>query len=105
MTTFTSRAFEKVFNRVFSDTSSFLKFFQNSGCYLEDICLEPVDKLPPKERTILYNENWMLRIILDWLTTNSKLESLIPILPKSKWYSEALLASAFLPRYRGCIFR
>ena len=55
--------------------------------------------------TVLYNENWMLRIILDWFTTNSKPESLIAVLPKSKWYSEALLASAFLPRYRGCIFR
>ncbi len=53
LTNFTSRAFEKVFGRVFSDTQSFLIFFRLSGCYLEDICLEPVDKLPPKERTMM----------------------------------------------------
>jgi len=50
--------------------------------------------------TVLYNENWMLRIILDWFTTNGNSESLIPVLPDSKWYSEALLASAFLPQSR-----
>lgn len=53
LTNFTSRAFEKVFGRVFSDTQSFLIFFRLSGCYLEDICLEPVDKLSPKERTMM----------------------------------------------------
>ena len=55
-------------------------------------------KFPP---TDLFNENWMLRIILDWFTANGNTESLIPVLPKSKWYSEALLASAFLSQYRG----
>jgi hypothetical protein len=53
LTSFTSRAFEKVFDRVFLDTLSFLIFFRFSGCYLEDICLEPVDKLPPKKRTMM----------------------------------------------------
>jgi hypothetical protein len=51
--------------------------------------------------TVLYNENWMLRIILDWFTANGNSESLIPVLPDSKWYSEALLRSAFLPKSRG----
>jgi hypothetical protein len=57
MTTFTLRAFEKVFDRAFSDTSSFLKFFQHSGCYLEDICLEPVDKMTPKERNKMLKDS------------------------------------------------
>jgi hypothetical protein len=57
MTTFTSRAFEKVFNRVFSDTHSFLNFFRLSGCYLEDMCLEPVDKMTPKERTMMLKDS------------------------------------------------
>jgi hypothetical protein len=57
MTTFTSRAFEKVFDRVFSDTHSFLNFFRLSGCYLEDICLEPVDKMTPKERTMMLKDS------------------------------------------------
>jgi hypothetical protein len=57
LTSFTSRAFEKVFDRVFSDIHSFLIFFRLSGCYLEDICLEPVDKLPPKERTMMLKDS------------------------------------------------
>jgi hypothetical protein len=57
LTSFTLRAFEKVFDRVFSDTHSFLFFFRSSGCYLEDICLEPVDKLPPKERTLMLKDS------------------------------------------------
>jgi len=57
LTSFTLRAFEKVFDRVFSDTHSFLIFFRSSGCYLEDICLEPVDKLPPKERTMMLKDS------------------------------------------------
>ena len=57
MTTFTSRAFEKIFDRVFSDTHSFLIFFRLSGCYLEDICLEPVDKMPPKERAMMLKDS------------------------------------------------
>ena len=65
---------------------------QLEACNTED------RNFPP---TILYNENWMLRIILDWFTVNGNSESLIPVLPDSKWYSEALLSSAFLPQSRG----
>ena len=57
MTTFTSRAFEKVFDRVFSDKHSFLNFFRLRGCYLEDVCLEPVDKLPQKQRTMMLEDS------------------------------------------------
>lgn len=57
LTSSTLRAFEKVFDRVFSDTHSFLIFFRLSGCYLEDICLEPIDKLPPKERTLMLKDS------------------------------------------------
>ena len=57
LTTSTSKAFEKIFDKVFSDTQSFLSFFQLTGCYLEDICLEPVDKLPPKQRTMMLKDS------------------------------------------------
>lgn len=57
LTSSTSRAFEKVFDRVFSDTHTFLIFFRLRGCYLEDICLEPVDKLPPKERAMMLKDS------------------------------------------------
>jgi hypothetical protein len=53
--------------------------------------------LPP---TFLYNEGWLLRLVL------SAASSGIPCLPfrfenRAGWFSEALLDSAFLPRYRG----
>ncbi len=50
MTKYTSRAFETVFRIDFSDTTSFLKFFQNKGCYLEDLTMTPVNKMPTVER-------------------------------------------------------
>lgn len=51
--------------------------------------------------TVLFNENWMLRILLDWFSSKGNAQSVIPFLPKATWYSEALLASPFLSRQRG----
>ena len=51
--------------------------------------------------TDLYNEGWMLRLILDWFSQNPQVESDIQFLKQSRWYSEALLPSQFLTRYRG----
>ena len=53
--------------------------------------------IPP---TLVYNEGWLLRLVL------SAAQRGIPCLPfkfaaGSRWYSEALLYSAFLPRHRG----
>jgi hypothetical protein len=53
--------------------------------------------LPP---TILYNEGWLLRLVLSAASAG------IPCLPfrfadGARWFSEALLYSAFLPRHRG----
>src|SRR5437870_3848792 len=56
--------------------------------------------LPP---TALFNEGWMLRLILDWTAQH---RSSIPALrfdTGSIWYSEALLPSRFRPRKRGDI--
>lgn len=50
MTTYTSRAFEKAFGRSFSDHLSFLNFFRDKGCYLEDLSHIPVDDKPSSER-------------------------------------------------------
>jgi len=54
-------------------------------------------RFPP---TLLYNEGWLLRLVL------SAAEQGVPCLPftlhsGTRWFSEALLASAFLARYRG----
>jgi hypothetical protein len=54
--------------------------------------------LPPTE---LFNEGWMLRLLLDWLDKNRSPEHELSFAPEARWYSEALLPSRFLPRTRG----
>ena len=51
--------------------------------------------------TDLYNEGWMLRLVLDWFSLNQGVSHDLSFLVSDKWYSEALLPSAFLARYRG----
>lgn len=48
--------------------------------------------LPP---TALYNEGWMLRLILDWCSEHPSAVQSFVFLPGSRWYSEALLPSRF----------
>ena len=50
MTTYTSKSFQKALKITFSDNQEFLKVFKAKGCYLEDLCHEPIDKLAKKER-------------------------------------------------------
>ncbi len=50
MTTFTSRPFESVFERSFSDNSEFLGFFKEQNCFLDDLSHEPVDHLDKNDR-------------------------------------------------------
>ncbi len=64
---------------------------------LLDTAVTSESRFPP---TLLYNEGWLLRLVL------SAAEQGVPCLPFTfhpcaRWFSEALLASAFLPRYRG----
>lgn len=54
--------------------------------------------LPP---TALYNEGWMLRLVLDWFERQAPVEHPMDVLPGHGWRSEVLLPSAFLPRRRG----
>lgn len=51
--------------------------------------------------TDLYNEGWMLRLVLDWFSRNPDVDHDLRFGEGSRWYSEALLPSAFLPRKRG----
>lgn len=51
--------------------------------------------------TILYNEGWMLRLAIDWFARNKIKNHPLAVPEGSTWYSEALLPSTFLPRYRG----
>lgn len=61
----------------------------------------PKSVIPP---TLLYNEGWLLRIVLDALADvpSGRRASLPLRLPDDcRWYSEALLPSAFLARSRA----
>ncbi len=51
--------------------------------------------------TVLFNENWLLRIVIDWFAEHGG--DLHPLSPMTgaRWFSEAWLPSAFLPRHRG----
>jgi len=51
--------------------------------------------------TDLYNEGWMLRLVIDWFSRNLQVHRNIRFLKDSRWYSEALLPSQFLARQRG----
>ena len=51
--------------------------------------------------TDLYNEGWMLRLVIDWFSRNTQVDCDIRFLKDSRWYSEALLPSQFLARQRG----
>jgi hypothetical protein len=54
--------------------------------------------MPP---TQLYNEGWMLRLVLDWFSEQSESEHDLGFQPGSRWYSEALLPSKFFATKRG----
>lgn len=54
--------------------------------------------LPP---TKMFNEGWILRLILDWFDRNRDFQHPLAFAPEACWYSEALLPSRFLPQMRG----
>jgi len=51
--------------------------------------------------TLLFEEGWMLRLVLQWFAESNSTGHDLSFAPNARWYSEARLASAFLPRYRG----
>ena len=61
-------------------------------------CGDPSRVFPP---TDLFNEGWMLRLVLDWFSRNPNIQHELAFSPRATWYSEALLPSAFLARFRG----
>ena len=54
--------------------------------------------MPP---TMLYNEGWLLRVILHWFSQNRVAGHPFSFMPQAEWYSEGLLPSKFLPAYQG----
>jgi len=53
---------------------------------------------PPTE---LFNETWMLRLVLDALQRHGGTAPGLAFSPRSSWYSEARMRSPFLGRWRG----
>ena len=57
------------------------------------------DRLFPA--TVLYNESWLLRLVLDWFSREPPSASPMSLQPGARWYSEAPLRSQFQPRQLG----
>ncbi len=64
-----------------------------------------LDKIDPQNPsfppTLLFNEGWLLRILLDWFSTHPVPDHPLNFADSATWFSEALLPSASLPRHRG----
>jgi hypothetical protein len=63
-----------------------------------EACEAGTAAFPPAE---LYNEDWLLRIILDWFARHGGDRYPLSPMPGARWFSQAWLPSAFLSRYRG----
>ena len=64
--------------------------------------LPKIDQEKPNfPRTILYNEGWLLRLVLDWFSTSRIPDHPLSFPKNGHWFSEARLPSAFLPRFKG----
>ncbi len=61
-------------------------------------CASDMSSLPP---TVLYNEGWMLRLLLEWFSQQPASGHPLSFTEGSRWYSEALIPSAFLLRKQG----
>lgn len=66
-----------------------------------EILLSVGQQSSPLRPTELYNEGWMLRLMLDWAARHAIPSHPFFFLPGARWCSEALLHSQFLPRFRG----
>lgn len=65
---------------------------------LLDTCTTDTPVFPP---TQLYNEGWLLRLALDWFSTHPVLDHPFTFSENTRWFSEALIPSAFLARHKG----
>lgn len=52
-------------------------------------------------QTLLYREGWLLRLVLDWFSRHKVANHPLGFAKDARWFSEAWLPSAFLPRDRG----
>ena len=69
---------------------SFLKLLPNID--------HDIPNFPP---TILYNEGWLLRMVVDWYSKSGITDHPLSFPKDGYWFSEARLPSAFLARFKG----
>lgn len=65
---------------------------------LLESCAGDSPNFPP---TLLYNEGWLLRLVLNWFSTHTVPTHTLAVSQNAHWFSEALLPSPFLPRHKG----
>src|SRR5262245_12267215 len=63
-----------------------------------EACEEGKPAFPPNT---LFNETWLLRIVMDWFERHGGDRYPMSLLPGARWFSESWLPSPFLPRFRG----
>ena len=56
-TTNIRKTFEMALDVTFEDNKEFLNYFKDKQCYLDDLCLEPVNHLPPAERAMMLRDS------------------------------------------------
>lgn len=61
-------------------------------------CTTDLPLFPP---TDLYQEGWLLRLVLDWFSRHDAPNHPLSFSENARWFSEGYLPSAFLARYRG----
>jgi len=50
--------------------------------------------------TILHNEGWLLRLVLDWFSRQAGVSHALQFVSGARWFSESLLPSQFIARYQ-----
>lgn len=65
---------------------------------IQGLADEPDSPIRPTE---VFNEGWMLRLLLDWMAAEGRSDHPLSFDEAARWSSEAVLPSSFLPRRRG----
>jgi hypothetical protein len=57
LTRYTQEAFERAFNKSFPTVTHFLEFFKSTGCWLDDISHDPVNRLRRRDRKAVLDQS------------------------------------------------
>lgn len=93
---YTRDAFEEVYCQKWQEPGSFLRFFQSQGCYLDDLCDEPINHLPKELRLI--ERKGAIQSISKRIK-NIKPSSIIIIMKGIEKYVHQAIGESSIPRY------